>query len=266
VGKVAVLIPHYNNLTGLKSTLASFQPDDPADVVVVDDGSRTPPNEAELRTWVSGERKIYLVLMSKNVGIEGALNAGLHRIRELGYDYIARIDCGDANVGRRFTIQRDFLDSHPDINLVGGAAQFVDPSGAVLFVRTMPRDHAQIADFMFANSAFMHPAVMFRSRALDQVGDYPTDFPAAEDYAFFWRFVEFGEVANLPDVLITYEVSPDSISRSQRKEQLRSRLAVQGLHNDGSLRAWRGRVRTRALMLAPVGIIDRLKSRRYGQP
>ena len=48
------------------------QPDDPADVVVVDDGSRTPPNGAELRTWVSGGES-HLVLMSKNVGIEGRI-------------------------------------------------------------------------------------------------------------------------------------------------------------------------------------------------
>jgi glycosyltransferase involved in cell wall biosynthesis len=266
VERVAVLIPHYNNLPGLRSTLGSLQADDPADVVVVDDGSAEPPDAVVMSTWVPGDRDVHLLLMPQNAGIEGALNAGLGRIRELGHEFIARIDCGDQNVGRRFALQVDFLDSHPEVLLVGGAAQFVDSSGKPLFVRRMPCHNSEIAQFMRANSAFMHPAVMFRADVLDRVGGYPTIYPAAEDYAFFWRFLDVGEVANLPDVLITYEVAPDSISRSKRREQLRSRLAVQMLHDDGSLRAKRGRLRTRALMLAPVGLIDRLKSRRYGQP
>ncbi|MEI2643955.1 MAG: glycosyltransferase [Candidatus Nanopelagicales bacterium] len=266
MNRVAVLIPHHNDPDGLRRSLRSIADDDPADIVVVDDGSEDPPEAGQIRGWVHGEREVRLHVLPANLGIEAALNVGLDIIVGAGYEFVARLDCGDCNVGRRFAAQVEFLDANPQILLVGAAAQFVDPGGKSLFVRRMPTTHSEIARFMRSNSAFMHPAVMFRTKALKRVGHYPTTFPAAEDYAFFWRFLEVGEVANLPQVLITYEVDPGSISRSKRSVQLRSRLQVQALHNDGSWRARAGMVRTRALLLVPVKFIDAVKARLYGQP
>lgn len=266
MNRAAVLIPHYKNPDGLRTSLGSIDPDDPADIYVVDDGSPTPPTHSEVAGAVRGTRQVTVLALPTNVGIEGALNAGLDRIIAGRYEYIARLDCGDRNVGRRFATQIAYLDTHPQVLLLGGAALFVDPQGEPLFVRQMPTTHAEIASFMRANSAFMHPAVMFRASAAKRIGHYPTAFPAAEDYAYFWRFMEAGEVANLPEVLIEYEVDPGSISRTKRSRQLQSRLQVQRLHADGSLAARMGMWRTRALLVAPVGLIDALKAKRYGQP
>ena len=266
MNRIALLIPHYNNLDALRSSLQSIHPEDPADIVVVDDGSARPPTEALIRDWSPGPREVHLIRMRSNAGIEWALNAGLDFITSAGYELVARLDCGDRNVGMRFTKQIRFLDAHPDTVLLGGAAQFVDMEGNDLFVRTMPTDHEEIVRFMRSNNAFMHPTVVFRSSALANVGHYPADYPAAEDYAFFWLFLQAGRVANLADVLITYEVDPKSISRGKRSTQLRSRLAVQQLHSDGSFRSRKGMLRTRVLLAAPVHLVDRVKARIYGQP
>lgn len=266
MNRAAVLIPHYNNPQALRVSLESIAADDPADVYVVDDGSQAPPSAADVRSAVAGDRRVEVIVLPANVGIEGALNTGLDRIIADGYEFIARLDCGDRNVGRRFAEQIEYLDSHPEVILLGGAAQFVDPDGVPLFVRTMPATHDEIAAFMRLNSAFMHPAVMFRASAAARLGHYPTEFPAAEDYAYFWRFLDAGQVANLTTVLIEYEVDPHGISRSKRSRQLHSRLQVQRLHSDGSFAARWGILRTRALLAAPVGLIDALKAKRYGQP
>ena len=266
MNRIALLIPHYNNLDALRSSLQSIHPEDPADIVVVDDGSARPPTEALIRDWSPGPREVHLIRLRSNAGIEWALNAGLDFITSAGYELVARLDCGDRNVGMRFTKQIRFLDAHPDTVLLGGAAQFVDMEGNDLFVRTMPTDHEEIVRFMRSNNAFMHPTVVFRSSALANVGHYPADYPAAEDYAFFWLFLKAGRVANLADVLITYEVDPGSISRGKRSTQLRSRLAVQQLHSDGSLRSRKGILRTRVLLASPVHLVDRVKARMYAQP
>ena len=266
MNRAAVLIPHFNNLAGLRASLASIDAEDPADIYVVDDGSPTPPTDDQVAAAVPGMRRVTVLALDNNVGIEGALNAGLDRIIADGYEYIARLDCGDRNVGRRFATQIAYLDAHPQILLLGGAAQFGEPQGALLFVRQLPTTHELIVSFMRPTSAFMHPAVMFRASAAARIGHYPTAFPAAEDYAYFWRFMDAGEVANLPQVLIEYEVDPGSISRSKRSLQLHSRLQIQRLHSDGSLQARMGMWRTRALLVVPVALIDALKARRYGQP
>jgi glycosyltransferase involved in cell wall biosynthesis len=257
--RIAVLIPHWRNPEGLKRSLASISPSDPADVVVVDDGSPDPPDPELVQSWFAGDGRLELVLRPQNAGIEAALNAGLDHIRAQGYDLVARLDCGDRHLGDRLRRQAEFLDRHPEVVLVGGAARYVDLDGHELFVMRPPSEHAAIRSAMFLNNAFIHPSVMFRVETLAEVGSYPTDFPAAEDYAFFWRFLDVGRVANLTDVLIEYEVDPTGISLSRRREQLASRLAVQRKHADGSLRAWYGRARTRALAAAPWGLVDRLR-------
>lgn len=264
--RLAVLIPHYNNTRGLLRSVQSIAADDPGDVYVVDDGSPSPPTTEQIQSAVAGDRAVRLIALTENAGIETALNTGLDAIVTAGYEFVARLDCGDLNVGRRFSLQVEYMDAHPNVILLGGAARFVDPQGETLFVRQMPTKHADIARFMRANNAFMHPSVVMRSSAVSRVGHYPTRFPAAEDYAYFWSFVEAGEVANLPDVLIDYEVDPASISRSKRDRQLRSRLQVQRLHSDGSLGARAAILRTRLLLAAPVGLVDRVKARMYGQP
>lgn len=266
MNRLAVLIPHYNNTSGLLRSLRSIEAEDPGDVFVVDDGSPTPPTVEQIQSAVAGDRAVRLVALAENEGIEAALNTGLDAILAAGYEFVGRLDCGDLNVGRRFSKQVDYLDTHPNVILLGGAARFVNPQGETLFVRQMPTRHADIVSFMRANNAFMHPSVVMRSSAVAKLGHYPTGFPAAEDYAYFWLFVDAGEVANLPDVLIDYEVDPASISRSKRDRQLRSRLRVQRLHSDGSLRARVAIGRTRLLLAAPVGLVDGIKARMYGQP
>jgi glycosyltransferase involved in cell wall biosynthesis len=260
VARTVVLIPYYNARVGLIDSLASFGPSEICDVLVVDDGSdKQPADVRSAQTTFTGRGSVTVLRLPENVGIEGALNAGLDAITDQPYEFIARLDCGDRNVPDRIQRQEAFLDEHPDVLLVGGAADCVDPASGQGFVLRHPLSHEEIVAAMQRNSAFVHPTVMFRTSALHLVGRYPTDTPAAEDYAFFWRFLRAGRVANLPDVLITYELNPGGISLSGRRRQLDSRLAVQRANSDGSWRARTGMLRTRVLRMLPYGLVYRLK-------
>jgi glycosyltransferase involved in cell wall biosynthesis len=244
--RLVVVIPHFNNLEGLRRSIQSIDETHSIDVLIVDDGSAQPPELGQVKRWFTGAGQVDIYQRESNAGIEAALNDGLAIARERGYEFVGRLDCGE-------------------VVLLGGAAAFVDQSGHTLFVRTMPTEHVAIAKFMRFNNAFMHPTVVLRTRVIDDVGDYPLGYPAAEDYAFFWTIMEFGRVANLSDVLIDYEVDPDGISRSRRERQLRSRLQVQSDHSDGSVRARAGILRTLLLLKAPVRAVDAMKARLYGK-
>jgi hypothetical protein len=67
---------------------------------------------------------------------------------------------------------------------------------------------------------------MFRVAAVKEVGLYPTDCKAAEDFAYFWKFVARYRTANLPEVLVRTEYNAGGISLSKRKLQQRMRLKV----------------------------------------
>lgn len=258
--RTILLIPYYNSAERLLASLASVDSAENCDVLIVDDGSTERPLDLEsARTAFTANGTVYGLVLPENRGIENALNAGLDWIAERDYTYIARLDCGDLNRPGRLALQESFLDDHPDVLLVGGAAAFVDLEGNQQFVYRLPTSHEAIAAKMRNNSAFMHPSVMFRTSALSTVGHYPLDTPAAEDYEFFWRFIDAGRVANLPHVLIDYELDPGGISLSKRTTQLTSRLQIQRAHDDGSWAARLGRARTRALLKVPYSTVFALK-------
>lgn len=250
--RVVCLISHYNHPAGLAKSLASIGPDEACDVLVVDDGSvRRPLDQAAARAAFRAQGDLEFLPLTPNRGFERALNAGLERIVERGWELVARLDQADQNVPDRFARQTAFLDAHPEVMLVGGAARCVDLAGVEQFVLRPPTDAAAIRREMRFNSTFIHPSVMFRAAALRETGFYPLDAPSAEDYAFFWNFVSRFPTANLPDVLIRYELDPGGLTLSRRGQQLRSRLSVQWRHREAGLASALGIARTLALLAVP---------------
>lgn len=255
------LIPHYNNPEGLAKSLASIGRDEQCDVLVVDDGSVNKPlDEAAARAAFAAQGEIHFLRMEKNRGIEHALNTGLVWIMQQGYELVGRLDCGDENLPNRFAKQTAFLAVHPNVMLLGGAASFVDQQGVEQFVLRHPSNDRLIYSALKSNSAFIHPTVVFRTEALKTTGGYPLDVPAAEDYALFWEFSRHFDVANLPDVLIRYELDPGGISLSKRKKQLKSRLKLQWRNMDQSGMAWYGLFRTLLLLILPYGLVFKVKA------
>ncbi|MCB5196560.1 glycosyltransferase [Deefgea salmonis] len=259
---VLLLIPHYNNPDGLLKSLASIGADEPCDVLVVDDGStRAPIEMAAANAAYHGCGTLRVLNLAQNKGIEGALNAGLQWAKSRDYTWIARLDCGDENVSTRIAQQMAFLAQHSEVVLLGGAASFVDQNGLEQFVLRHPTEHAEILQFMKKNSAYIHPSVIYKLSAVDTLGMYPLDFPAAEDYALFWALARQHQVANLPDVLIKYELDPNGISLGKRNTQLKSRLKLQRKYFDGSAAAMAGMARTLALLAMPYALAFKIKAK-----
>ena len=153
--RVALLIPYYDNPQGLRRSLESVGSGEPCDVVVVDDGSPTHPvGDAAVRADWHGSGEVTVLRLDTNEGIEGALNTGLRWIVSEGYEYVARLDCGDRNRPHRIARELEFLDSHPDVVLVGTQASYVDLTGTEQFVLPLPAEHDESVAYLKKNSAF----------------------------------------------------------------------------------------------------------------
>lgn len=259
MNRIALLIPHYNNPRGLADSLASVGADECVDAIVVDDGStRAPLDEAlALAAW-QAQGEVKFLCLPHNRGIEHALNVGLAVIVESGYDYVARLDCGDLNLPDRCARQAAFLDAHPDVALVGSAVVFFDASGD-RFTLNQPQSHAEIVRQMHDDNAFTHPAVMFRISAVKEIGFYPTDCKAAEDFAYFWQFVARYKTANLSEVLVRTEYAAEGISLSKRKLQQRTRLKILWRHFDWTLRSALLLLKPLAWQIIPFSLAQRVK-------
>ena len=68
---------------------------------------------------------------------------------------------------------------------------------------------------------------MFRTSVLRAVGKYSSEYPAAEDFEFFWRIAKRFQVANVSEVLLVTRFDRNGLSVTRRRKQLRSKLRIQ---------------------------------------
>lgn len=223
--KCCVLIPYFNAGQSLIDAIESIDHDYiMPDVIIVDDGSKQIKASSILSKY-KGVLPIKLLELTTNQGIEHALNHGLSSLgRE--YEFIARLDCGDLCKNNRVEKQIRYLEKNPLCYLLGSWVDFTNMEGEKLYTLQHPSDFNSIKNKMFLNATFTHPAVMFRSDILDSVGYYPTNTPAAEDYAYFFNIINKHLASNIPESLVNCTIDPNGISTKKRKIQIKSRINI----------------------------------------
>lgn len=223
--KCCVLIPYYNAGHSLIQAIESIDFDYIIpEIIVVDDGSEEVKAADILREY-KGTLPIILLELKLNKGIEHALNHGLTLLGR-DYEFIARLDCGDICKNNRFQKQLQFLEQNAHCYLVGSWVDFTDMDGQKLYTVAHTSDFELLKKKMFLNATFTHPTVIFRSQILDTIGLYPTDAPAAEDYAYFFKIIQKHYATNIQESLVSCTIDPNGISTKKRKTQIRSRMSV----------------------------------------
>ena len=259
--EIVILIPHYNNPDGLENSLRSIKFSSPLDVLIVDDGSITKPDQSKLIRLLEGKLHLHFLYNKENLGIEHTLNQGLLYIQEhIKRKYIARLDCGDTCAPDRFTKQKDWLDANKDVYLIGSWVEFVDAQGKKIYTYRAPSKHQDIVNNMFLKCSFIHPSVMFRSEALNAIGLYPLNYKAAEDYAFFFKFVKKYKTHIIAEVLTYCELNPKGISRTKRGVQQKSKIKVIIKNWSFSPYFLLGIIRNYIILLLPYSLITKAKA------
>jgi glycosyltransferase involved in cell wall biosynthesis len=248
--RTAFLMPVYNPAPEkLSLTVDSLlNQSEPADIVIVDDGSRRPVSD-----MLAPRDGLKMLRLDRNQGITAALNRGLGYIVDAGYQYVARMDCGDICAPRRIELQQGYMDRNPDCDLLGAFADIVDAQGRHLFFEGTAGGHTAIGRKLRDNAAFKHPTFFIRTSFVEEFGDYSPDYKCAEDYEFLWRAFTHGKVDCLDDVLITYEKDDAGLSSRNRGAQLASRLRIQLLYFDpADYRSFAGALRTIVALMIPA--------------
>src|SRR5579859_5659651 len=123
--RVSVIIPTYNHRKYVLSTLQSVfdQSGEVLEVLVVNDGS--PDDSARLLAPLAREGKIRY-LEQRNHGQAAARNRGLFEARG---EFVAFLDDDDLWPPGKLHWQREFLETHCDVGVVAGTAEFFDDAG-----------------------------------------------------------------------------------------------------------------------------------------
>lgn len=133
-------------------------------------------------------QKIFLIRNEKNITLAASLNRCLQYSKG---DYIARMDGDDISIAKRFETQVDFLNSHPEYDLVGTQMISFDESGdvGVRKIKEIPTCY----DLRFG-SVFAHATIMARKNVYTVLNGYTVtkETRRCEDIDLWFRFFENG--------------------------------------------------------------------------
>ncbi|GAA1269326.1 hypothetical protein GCM10009665_67320 [Kitasatospora nipponensis] len=203
VAPVSVVIAAYQAERTLGAALASAlgQVPRPAEVIVVDDGSRD-GTSAVARSY-PGVR----VIEQPNQGPSAARNTG---IREATQPWVAFLDADDVWLAGKLARQRSAQARHPDAVLLagdrepaGGARRRApEPAGG------RPREtRLGYRDLLLLNR-FQTSTVQVRTEALSRCGGFDPTVDGAEDWDLWLRCARLGPVVKLDVPLVMYREEP----------------------------------------------------------
>lgn len=219
IPEISVLIAVHNGAGYLESALRSVmeQTHRNLEIVVVDDCSSDDTPDI-LSRLAAEDARIRIVTAPRNLRLAGALNLGLAYVRA---PLVARMDDDDLCMPQRLEIQKRFLDSHPEVTLVGSSFERMDAKGEPLARVLRSRDTFEVRWALRFSSNVLHPSFMFRRLMSDGTAiAYDETLPLAQDYDLLCRLADAdAQVAVLPDVLLRYRVHESSASVARHREQ-----------------------------------------------
>ena len=183
--------------------------------VILDDNSNEETFEY-LKKLSETYKIIRLYRNEENLGLTKTLNKGL---RLCSGDFIARMDADDYSCPQRIAKQVDYLEVHPDIDILGtGVVSFGEK---VIFMSPIDGYSTQdVQTNLFFTSSLCHPSVMIRKSFLDRTGlTYDENVKKGQDFDLWERASIHGKLAVLRDVLLYYRLHSKQITSTNRADQ-----------------------------------------------
>lgn len=211
----------------------------PDEIVLVKDGPLGEDLSQVIDKWHSKLGDNLVILSNEtNLGLTKSLNRGLKVAQG---EYIARMDSDDISTPDRFRLQVDYLDSHPDIAVVGGSLQEFDNENECLNVRHYPQTNEDVKKYIYKASPLAHPTVMMRKSIFTNGLSYDERFRTSQDIALWFDVLVSGyKIGNIDDVTIKFRRDGDVFKRrSREKAKNELKIYLNGIHRLYGPITWR---------------------------
>lgn len=216
--RISVVMPTYNTdisvlgeavMSILNQTFSDFE------FIIVDDCSQN--GTQEYLQSIQDDR-VKVIRNFENLGVTKSLNIGLKAAEG---EYIARMDADDIALPTRFEKQLTYMENHPEVIACGTWIQAFGDSHYTQ-KRKIPGKEFLRCSMLFGNFyGLSHPTAFFRASALRKYAiEYDEKLPTAQDYGIWSICCEYGELANVPEVLLAYRVHKKQISVVKRQVQI----------------------------------------------
>ncbi|MCJ7575561.1 MAG: glycosyltransferase [Dehalococcoidia bacterium] len=196
-------MPVYNGEKYLEKAIESIltQTFRDFEFIIIDDGSTDDTSDILARYQQKDAR--IRVYHQKNQGLMASLNRGCQLAQG---KYIARMDADDVSLPERLEQQVRFLDTRPDIGILGTWMEVIDKNGVTRYIVRVPTTPALIEWSLLFDSCMGHPSVMMRRDVIERLNFYSSEATYAEDYDLWSRASLITHLANIPEALLRYRV------------------------------------------------------------
>lgn len=200
----------------------------PDEIVLVQDGPVPEELSAVLTEYEEKYPEVmHVIRLEKNGGLGNALKLGVENANN---DIIARMDSDDICLPNRFEKQLDYLESHPECDIVGGQmTEFIDSPDNIVGRREVPQNNNEIYQYMRSRCALNHVTVMFRKEAVLKAGNYQDWFWNEDYYLWVRMMMNHCVFANIPDVAVNVRSGADQYARRGGKKYFDSEIGIKKL-------------------------------------
>jgi glycosyltransferase involved in cell wall biosynthesis len=213
---VSIVMPVYNTAPFLEEAVHSIlhQTFTNFEFIIIDDGS-TDESLDVLKSF--RDERIIVLSNGINRGLVFTLHRGLNAARGR---YIARMDGDDVSLPDRLQRQVDYMDAHPEADLVATCVDLIDEAGRNTGVWEDDRLHISpesIRSFLPVNNSLAHPSVLARAEVIRALG-YRAAQKDAEDYDLWLRWASAGHsLHKIPDPLVRHRIRQGSFTRLRQR-------------------------------------------------
>ena len=219
---VSILMPIYKTAPYLREAMDSILSQTFSDYELIILNDCSPDNADEILDTYADSR-IVRYKGEKNVGLSNILNVGIEMARG---KYIARMDSDDVSLPDRLRIQVDYMEAHPDIDLVSVGMQLFGAKDDIWVRETNPEKVKINALF---HSPILHASSVWRRERFEENGlRFRQEMVPSEDYDLWTRALVKGlKLVNLPQVLYKYRIHSAQATTNTELTSEKDRLVQQ---------------------------------------
>jgi glycosyltransferase involved in cell wall biosynthesis len=151
----------------------------------------------------------FIVFSKDNLGLAAGMNYLLDKhVMTKNYSYIARMDADDICLSNRYEKQVSFLDSCPDVAVVGSDCIEIDEIGNTLGYKAMESNDLLMKKNIIIRCPFNHPSVMIRLSVFKSGCRYDPELKNTQDYYFWVDLISKGYIfANINEGLLKFRIT-----------------------------------------------------------
>ena len=190
------------------------------EIILVNDGCTDGSTEI-LKDFASKHNAIYLE-NEKNEGVPFGRNKALQQAQG---EYIAIHDADDISLSFRLEKEVSYLQSHQNIDFMGGHAIKIGENGEIIGSMSYPPPDTTggiKAIHHWKLNPIIDPSCMFRRSIILEHGAYSLDprYLTVQDFELWCRLLANGcLMANLQEPLIKYRINPNGVTAGKYQEQ-----------------------------------------------